>query len=412
MDGQHDFWFGWPSEESLRREGFHPTRRRLAVAVRWVALIGVVWGDLASRGSRPLWHAALIIVAAGLASLGIWAFIRVSSARRLVPSLAVLTALGAMGLALPLVKGWALGGLLIVLVCFVSAQRLPAMAALSFGFCAVVAATVLWSTVFWGNFGTACLGLMVFGYVLRQDREQRAATHRMLRQEREMHAAEAEAAALAERGRIARDIHDVLAHSLSAQLVHLEAARLMIDAGAERGDVRERVVAARRMAQEGLEETRRALSALRGEIVPVGEYLAELAAREGAELTVRGVPRPLAAAVGEAVRRTAQEGVTNVRKHAPGAELALTLRYLDDGAVELAVVNGPPPGERRGTPTEGADGGGAAGSAGPTAPAGLAASGSGYGLTGMRERVKLLGGETTVGPTPEGGFAVRVRLPT
>ncbi|MFD0328707.1 sensor histidine kinase [Streptacidiphilus monticola] len=92
-------------------------------------------------------------------------------------------------------------------------------------------------------------------------------------------------------------------------------------------------------------------------------------------LEVEGVPRPLAAEAGLAVRRTAQEALTNVRKHAPGASARVRLAYAEDGGVQLEVVNGP--GRR---------------------PAELGDSGSGYGLLGMRERAELLGGELEAGP--------------
>ncbi|RKE21536.1 sensor histidine kinase [Streptomyces sp. TLI_171] len=231
-------------------------------------------------------------------------------------------------------------------------------------------------------------GIGLLGYLLRLDSQARSAQRALLAQERAAQAAQAESAALAERARIAREIHDVLAHSLSAQLVHLEAARLMLDAGAERAEVRERIVAARRMAQDGLSETRQALSALRGEFAPVAEFVAELAAQSGAELTVDGVPRPLPAEPGLAVRRTAQEALTNARKHAPGGRVAVRLAYLE-GSVELTVRNSGAP--------RGAD---------PM----LGDSGSGYGLLGMRERAELLGGELLAGPE-DGGWRVLLRVP-
>ncbi|MFJ1756285.1 sensor histidine kinase [Kitasatospora sp. NPDC088134] len=232
-------------------------------------------------------------------------------------------------------------------------------------------------------------GLGLLGWLLRLDGQARSAQRALLAEERAAQAARAESAALAERARIAREIHDVLAHSLSAQLVHLEAARLMLDAGADRAEVRERIVSARRMAQDGLVETRQALSALRGEFAPVAEFVAELAAQSAAELTVDGVPRPVPAEPGLAVRRTAQEALTNARKHAPGGRVEVRLAYLD-GAVELTVRNSGAP--------RGAD---------PV----LGDSGNGYGLLGMRERAELLGGELLAGPE-DGGWRVLLRVPT
>ncbi|MGO4429232.1 sensor histidine kinase, partial [Streptomyces sp. MCAF7] len=161
--------------------------------------------------------------------------------------------------------------------------------------------------------------------------------------------------------RIAREIHDVLAHSLSAQLVHLEAARLLVERGEDRAIVLERVVAARRMARHGLAETRQALYALRGEMAPVEDFLRESAATEGARFETEGEPRELAAEAGLAVRRVAQEALTNVRKHAPGARVELRLVYRTD-EVLLEIR----------------DGGAREPSAG-----GPVATGAGYGLRGM-----------------------------
>ncbi|WP_245194527.1 sensor histidine kinase [Kitasatospora phosalacinea] len=231
-------------------------------------------------------------------------------------------------------------------------------------------------------------GTGLLGYLLRLDSQARSAQRALLAQERAAQVARAESAALAERARIAREIHDVLAHSLSAQLVHLEAARLMLDAGAERAEIRERVVAARRMAQDGLAETRQALSALRGEFAPVAEFVAQLAAESGAGLTVDGMPRPLPAEAGLAVRRVAQEALTNARKHASGGRVDVRLAYRE-GEVELRVDNSAAP--RGAHPV-------------------LGDSGSGYGLLGMRERAELLGGELLAGPE-DGGWRVLLRVP-
>jgi signal transduction histidine kinase len=180
----------------------------------------------------------------------------------------------------------------------------------------------------------------------------------------------------------------VLAHSLSAQTVHLEATRLLIERGAERELVLERVVAARRMAREGLAETRQALSALRGEMAPVEEFLREMVDAHGARLEVAGEPRPLPAEAGLAVRRVAQEAMTNVRKHAPGARVALRLEYRPrEVELEFRDFGGNAPVDNS-----------------------LGASGSGYGLRGMRERAELLGGALEAGPQEE-GFVVRLRVP-
>lgn len=197
---------------------------------------------------------------------------------------------------------------------------------------------------------------------------------------------------LAERARIAREIHDILAHSLSAQLVHLEGARLLIASG-RTDEALDRVERARGLARSGLEETRRALATLRGDIPPIDEVLRELAGEHRTlgdarcELTITGRPRELEVKSGLAVIRTAQEALTNARKHAPGADVAVELRYLDDRC-ELEVTDS-----------------GRTGDPGP-----LESLGGGYGLIGMRERAELIGGTLEAGPDGK-GFRVLLRVP-
>ncbi|GAA4628499.1 histidine kinase [Actinoallomurus vinaceus] len=203
--------------------------------------------------------------------------------------------------------------------------------------------------------------------------------------------AEQENLVLAERAHIAREIHDILAHSLSAQLVHLEGARLLI-ANGRSDEALDRVERARGLARSGLEETRRALATLRGDIPPTDEVLRELAdehrslADVRCEVTITGQPRELEPKAGLAVIRTAQEALTNARKHAPGADVAIDLRYLDDWC-ELEVRD-----------------------TGAAGPGPLAATGGGYGLVGMRERAELIGGTLDAGPQ-EKGFGVLLRVP-
>jgi signal transduction histidine kinase len=197
---------------------------------------------------------------------------------------------------------------------------------------------------------------------------------------------------LAERSHIAREIHDILAHSLSAQLVHLEGARLLIKGG-RTDEALDRVERARGLARTGLEETRRALHTLRGDIPPIGEVLRELAdehrtvADASCTLTITGEPADLSAQAGLAVIRTTQEALTNVRKHAPGADVTIALRYTA-GWCELEVTD----------------------SGARTEPGRLATSGGGYGLVGMRERAELIGGTLEAGPSGK-GFGVLLRVP-
>ncbi|MFC1434658.1 sensor histidine kinase [Streptacidiphilus sp. N1-3] len=384
-----DNWTEWPSAEALKREGLAAPRHWVGLAGRYLGLGAALWTTYAQSDlSGPeKWQVGLV-AAVGMG--GFWAFLHTVPQKRIGRSLGWLALVLAQALFATVNHAPALGIVLICCLAIGSTQRLPLVVA--------VPATSLAALLFlllvpdpdsWLGNAAIIFGLGVLGYVIRLDWEARGSTQRLLQQERAARTAEAEAAALAERSRIAREIHDVLAHSLSAQLVHLEAARLMLDAGADRAQLRERIVAARRMAQDGLAETRQALSALRGDFAPVGDYLKELVEQlPGATLEVHGLPRPLEAETGVAVRRTAQEALTNVRKHAPGASCALRLSYLD-ATVELEVVNGPAAG----------------------GPAGeLATAGSGLGLLGMRERAELLGGSLVAAPEAE-GFRVLLTLP-
>lgn len=203
--------------------------------------------------------------------------------------------------------------------------------------------------------------------------------------------AEAANAVLAERSHLAREIHDILAHSLSAQIVHLEGARLLLARDGDRAQALDRVERARNLARSGLEETRRALATLRGEIPQPKEVIQELAEEFHAstgrpcDVHVTGAPRELPPQAGLAVVRTAQEALTNVRKHAPGARAHVALRYLA-GRVELEVT------DTGGTePVEEPDGGG-------------------YGLVGMRERAELIDGTLVTGPDGK-GFRVSLSVP-
>ncbi|MHC3463358.1 sensor histidine kinase [Streptomyces flavovirens] len=382
-------WTSWPSREALRREPSTRPRAALRSFVWGAVLIGLLWKTFADGPFAP-WQIAVGLVGAAVCGVMARAFFRTTLDHRLWASLGLLLALMAAAYGAEEAGAGALAVLLWCGCAVTALERLPLCAAVPPTMVALVAYAAVKSDG-WLTTVVTTGGLCLGGYVLRLDAEARGSAQRLLAQERAARAAEAGAAALAERSRIAREIHDVLAHSLSAQMVHLEAARLLIEReppGGFRDQVLERVVAARSMAQDGLAETRQALSALRGEMTPVEEFLRQLVAGEPAEVLVTGERRPLAAEASQAVRRVAQEALTNARKHAPGAGLRIRLEYLPD-AVVLEVRD----------------------SGGSRAAGGLAVSGSGYGLLGMRERAELLGGTLEAGPDEE-GFVVNLRVPT
>ncbi|MBO7935009.1 sensor histidine kinase [Streptomyces antibioticus] len=377
-------WTRWPSREALGRQGISGPRRLLAWAVRLLVLGALLWSafhDSRIRGGAAVAGGLGALVAGGLA----WALFRTTLQHRLWPSLGLnalllglAAALQTVGLRSPAVVLWC--------GCAIAAlERLPLAAGLPMASVAFAAFAVADGDA-WPTTAIIIGGMALAGYALRLDAEARGSAQRLLAQERAARAAEAESAALAERARIAREIHDVLAHSLSAQLVHLEAARLLIERGADRAQILERVVAARGMARDGLDETRQALSALRGDLTPLEEFLTGLVRQaDGTEITVEGERRPLPAEASQTVRRVAQEALTNARKHAPGAKVRVRLAY-----------------EAREVTLDVRDSGGS--------PGELAQVGGGYGLLGMRERAELLGGSLDAGPGEE-GFVVTLRVP-
>jgi signal transduction histidine kinase len=188
-------------------------------------------------------------------------------------------------------------------------------------------------------------------------------------------------------------MHDVLAHTLSALALQLESTRLLAHDRGVDSDVSRAIDQAHGLAAGGLEEARRAISAARGDALPGPERVRSLAEavaeQSGLPVTVdvRGEPRELPADARLAVYRTAQEALTNVRRHATPDRIEVRLDYRSD-AVALVVE----------------DHGAAA------AAAAVSCDGAGYGLTGMRERAELLGGTLEAEPT-EDGFRVQLVLP-
>jgi signal transduction histidine kinase len=233
----------------------------------------------------------------------------------------------------------------------------------------------------------------------RRIRVQEDQEEQLLAELEESRAAELRAAALAERQRLAREMHDVLAHSLSGLVVQLEGARVL--AVTAPGDVRlpDAIDRAHQLAKSGLDEARQAIGTLRDDELPGPNRLSELSDAFTADtgipcqFTQTGERRELSPAVRLALYRVAQESLTNARRHARPDAVDVRLDYLP-GTVTLTVEDIARQPVRVGVPA-----------AAPVTP------GGGYGLTGMRERAGLLGGVLDAGPT-EAGFLVRLRVPT
>ena len=237
----------------------------------------------------------------------------------------------------------------------------------------------------------------IAGYALRARSEQvEEAVVRAARAEHERESAESAArvAVAEERSRIARELHDVVAHAVSVMVLQVGAVRHKLpESMAEDSDALRRVERAGRTA---LAEMRRLLAAMRpdgdeAELVPqpgldgLDSLLAEVG-RAGlpVELHLEGDPYPLPRGLDLSAYRIVQEGLTNVLKHAGASDADVVVRYRPD-EVEIEVRD---------------NGNGRAGG-----------DGMGHGLVGIRERVKIYGGEMSARAEPEGGFVLSTRLP-
>ncbi|WP_329119152.1 sensor histidine kinase [Streptomyces sp. NBC_01353] len=222
-----------------------------------------------------------------------------------------------------------------------------------------------------------------------------------LEQERE---AQAKVAVAAERARIARELHDVVAHNVSVMVVQADGAAYVLDSSPETAKQALETISS--TGRQALAEMRRLLGILRtGEHKEAGEYVPQPDVEQiedlveqvrGAGLTVdfriEGTPRPLPSGVELTAYRIVQEALTNTRKHGgPDVGASVRLVYFDDGLGLLVEDDG------RGATHEMYEDGGA--------------DGRGHGLIGMRERVGMVGGTLDAGPRPGGGFRISALLP-
>ncbi|MFF6991458.1 histidine kinase [Streptomyces sp. NPDC010273] len=228
--------------------------------------------------------------------------------------------------------------------------------------------------------------------------EERAAR---LEKERE---AQAKVAVAAERARIARELHDVVAHNVSVMVVQADGAAYVLDSAPDQAKKALETISS--TGRQALAEMRRLLGVLRtGEHKEAGEYvpqpdveqiddLVEQCRTSGlpVDFKVEGTPRPLPSGVELTAYRIVQEALTNTRKHGgPNTGASVRLVYFDDGLGLLVEDDG------KGAPHELYEEGGA--------------DGQGHGLIGMRERVGMVGGTLDAGPRPGGGFRISALLP-
>jgi len=249
----------------------------------------------------------------------------------------------------------------------------------------------------------ACLSLGRNRRAYRVQAEQAAA---LLQQYERLRAEQRRADVLDERTRIAREIHDVLAHSLGALGIQIQAAKAVLTDQRDIDRAVEVLSTAQRMAADGLTETRRAVHALRVDSLPLGDEVAGVVEthRQRYQVPVTfetcGAARPLPPDASLALLRTVQEALVNSAKHAPGEPIAVRLDY-GQVDVSLRVVNHLNRAQAAVPGTSGAR---------DTNSARGPSSAGGYGLTGMRERLRLLNGTLLAGPR-DAEWAVTAELP-
>jgi signal transduction histidine kinase len=271
-----------------------------------------------------------------------------------------------------------------------------AAAALACLYAAIAVAALGFSGLLWG--GILVGGAALAGFALR-DRRRHVSQLAGLAHQLELARDEnARAAVAGERARIARELHDVVAHSVSVMVVQAGAAEEVL--GADPGKAREPLRSVQDTGRQALVELRRLLGVLRTDhseaaLAPqpgldqVGGLAAQVqGAGVAVELCVDGDRDGIPAGVDLAAYRIVQEALTNVLKHATASHAVVRVGYRPD-AIELEVLD---------------DGHGPLG-------AGHDGTGTGQGLIGMRERASLYGGVVEARPRAEGGFAVRARLP-
>ena len=261
-----------------------------------------------------------------------------------------------------------------------------------------IAAPYGWRAAFESSFSFLAAFVFVIAFSVIGQREARAReeaealTAQLEEANKKLRDAAVQAGELAvarERNRLAREIHDGLGHYLTTIAVQLEAAQALL--GGAPSPAADAVGKAARLSQEALADVRRSVGALRVDstlppLLPQLEQLALADPQLIVAVAVRGGVRELSPAVEHAFYRVAQEGLTNVRKHAGSREAQVILDFLEPSRVRLDVID---------------KGGGPAGG-------GRCA---GFGLNGVRERIELLGGRMEAAAGRDGGFILHVEVP-
>jgi signal transduction histidine kinase len=321
--------------------------------------------------------------------------------QRVVTQTAVIAAMGAAGVALVALQPHGATELAGGAAVWMAVTRLP----LPIGPALAAATTVglgLAEALAGGSPAAVTAGLLLcallglVAYFVKQARAGQDTTEILLAELEDAREQQLETAALAERSRIAGELHDVLAHALSGAALQLQGARMLAERDDASPEIRAALDRAAELVRDGLVNARQAVGALRGDRPPGIDQLESLVtgfrtdAGTDVTLTIEGRPRPLSVEGSLALYRGAQEALTNVGRYAPGAATRVILRYGTDRTTltiedsldqTIAAANG------------------------------LAGVGGGNGLRGLRERLERVGGSLDAGPTDH-GWLVQLEIPT
>ncbi len=382
--------------ERLRRQ--RDVFRPLGLVVIAAVVVGAVTAHPAPAG-----HGDGLGVAAALVVFAVCLALAVQGSfvgRSLAVQTSVIAAMGAAGVALVALQPRGATVLAGGAAVWMAVARLPlplgfslgGAVTLGLGLAGVLAGSSA-AAVVAGTLLCVLLGLVA--YFIKQSRVSQDTTELLLAQLEDAREEQLRAAAVMERGRIAGELHDVLAHSLSGAAIQLQGARKLAEREQASPHLRAAIDRAGELVRDGLANARQAVGALRGEELPTVAQLESLVAtlrndtHMDVTLEVEGTARPLPAEASLTLYRGAQEALTNVARYAPGATATVVLRY-DNGHTTLTVEDrlaGPKPDA-----------------------AGLVGLGGGNGLIGMRERLERAGGTMQAGPT-DMGWRVELDVP-
>ncbi|HEY3501689.1 MAG TPA: histidine kinase [Actinocatenispora sp.] len=360
----------------------------LATACVAVALVA---GVLGADGSA---RTTVLALAAGAAA--VWAVLATDRCAAGWPHAGLCAVLALTGVAMNVVAPNGLGYLLayVALVRLGMRHPHPVSLPVAAGLLAILVTALVATGFRPAVAGVVALGgafVYLVGDLAAVSVAARARAEELLAQEAAARAAGEQAAVLRERGVLAREVHDIVAHTFAGLALQLETAKVLAD----RTGADPRLVAqlhqAHRLTRSGIADARRAVSALRGGALPGPALLADLVDRTRREcdlpvdLDVSGTPRAVSPEVGLAVYRTVQEALTNTVRHAgPSARARVVVAWTAE-VLDVTVTD--------------------------TGGAGVAPDRSdGFGLAGMAERAELLGGHLSAAPAGD-GFEVRLRLP-